>query len=68
QRHVDVSARRQWVGAGLVAGLGLGFDLLFLAVDTLPATAPVAVALAIVTRLMPPEGAPGRGAAERGQL
>lgn len=44
------SARRQWVGAGLVAGLALGFDLLFFAVDELPATVPVAVALALVQR------------------
>lgn len=44
-----LSARRRqlWV-AGLVAALGLGFDLLFFAVDTLPATVPVAVALALV--------------------
>jgi len=54
------SARRQWVGAGLVAALGLGFDLLFFAVDTLPATVPVAVALAIVTRTT-------RGRATRGR-
>jgi hypothetical protein len=49
QGHLDVSAHRQWVGAGLVAGLALGFDLLFFAVDTLPATVPVAMALALVT-------------------
>jgi len=42
--------RRQWVGAALVGGLALGFDLLFFAVDTLPATVPVAIALAIVSR------------------
>lgn len=42
------SARRQWEAAGLVAVLGLGFDLLFFAFDTLPATVPVAVALALV--------------------
>jgi hypothetical protein len=40
--------RRQLLGAGLVAVLGLGFDLLFFAVDTLPATVPVALALALV--------------------
>jgi len=40
--------RRQLVGAGLVAGLGLGFDLLFFAVDTLPATVPIALALAVI--------------------
>lgn len=44
------SAHRQWVAAALVAGLGLGFDLLFFAVDELPATVPVAVALALVQR------------------
>ena len=43
-------ARRQLVGAALVAALALGFDLLFFAVDTLPGTVPVAVALAIVSR------------------
>jgi hypothetical protein len=36
------------VGAGLVAVLALSFDLLFFAVDELPATVPVAVALALV--------------------
>jgi hypothetical protein len=46
-----VGSRRQWVGAGLVAGLALGFDLLFFAVDTLPATVPLALALALVERL-----------------
>ena len=55
QPMVDVSARRQRIAAWLVAGLGLAFDLLFFAVDTLPATVPVAVALAIVTRLTSPE-------------
>jgi hypothetical protein len=48
---LDVSARRRWVGAGLVAMLALVFDLLFFAVDELPATVPVAVALAAVTAL-----------------
>ncbi len=43
-------ARRQWLGAGLVVALALGFDLLFFAVDTLPATVPVAVALWVVQR------------------
>jgi hypothetical protein len=50
------SAHRQWVGAGLVAGLALGFDLLFFAVDTLPATVPVAVALALMTWRSSAEG------------
>jgi hypothetical protein len=54
-------SRRQWVGAGLVAGLALGFDLLFFAVDTLPATVPVALALALVTWRGSTEGCPGRG-------
>jgi hypothetical protein len=40
--------RRQLEGALLVAVLALLFDLLFFAVDTLPATVPVAVALALV--------------------
>lgn len=42
------SARRQVWAAALVAVLALGFDLLFFAVDTLPATVPVAVALALI--------------------
>lgn len=44
----DFKARRQWVAAGLVAVLALGFDLLFFAVHELPATVPVALALALV--------------------
>ncbi len=71
-KYWTLQARRQWVGAGLVVGLALGFDLLFFAVDTLPATVPVAVALAIVTRLTSP-GDPRavsarRGGGERAQL
>lgn len=42
------SAHRQMVGAVLVAILGLGFDLFFFALDTLPATVPVALALALI--------------------
>jgi len=42
------SARPQLVAAVLVATLALTFDLLFFAVDSLPATVPVAVALAAV--------------------
>jgi len=42
--------RDQLQAAVLVAALVLAFDLLFFAVDTLPATVPVAVALAVVTR------------------
>jgi hypothetical protein len=41
-------AHRQRLAAGLVAVLSLAFDLLFFAVDTLPATVPVALALALV--------------------
>jgi hypothetical protein len=53
-----ISSRRQRVGAGLVLVLALAFDLLFFAVDTLPATVPVAVALALVTWRSPTEGLP----------
>jgi hypothetical protein len=42
------SRSRQLPAATLVAGLALAFDLLFFAVDTLPATVPVALALALV--------------------
>jgi hypothetical protein len=44
-------SRRQRVGAVLVAVMALAFDLLFFAVDELPATVPIAVALAAVTAL-----------------
>ena len=40
--------RRQLFAAGLVAMLALLFDLLFFAVDELPSTVPVAVALALM--------------------
>jgi hypothetical protein len=40
--------RRQLEGAVLVAAFGLAFDLLFFAVDELPATVPVALALVAV--------------------
>jgi hypothetical protein len=40
--------RRQLSGAALVVVLSFAFDLLFLAVDTLPATVPVALALALL--------------------
>lgn len=62
---VGLLARRQWVGAGLVAGLAFGFDLLFFAVDTLPATVPVALALWVVSRR---GGTPASGAHRRAQL
>lgn len=42
------SRHRQLEAALLVAGLALAFDLLFFAVDELPATVPVAVALALI--------------------
>jgi hypothetical protein len=42
-----LSARRQLRAAGLVAAFALSMDLLFFAVDTLPATVPVALALAL---------------------
>jgi hypothetical protein len=42
--------RRQLRTAALVAVLALAFDLLFFAVDSLPGTVPVAVALAIAQR------------------
>jgi hypothetical protein len=41
---------RQLMAALLTAVLGLGFDLLFFFLDTLPATVPVAVALALAQR------------------
>jgi hypothetical protein len=48
--RVGFSAHRQLYAAGAVGGLALGFDLLFFAVDTLPATVPVAITLALVSR------------------
>ena len=50
------SSRRQRNGAILVAVLAMAFDLLFFAVDTLPATVPVALALALVSRRGRPRG------------
>jgi hypothetical protein len=41
-------SRRQFGAAALVAVLALAFDLLFFAVDELPSTVPVAVALALI--------------------
>jgi hypothetical protein len=40
--------RLQLLGAGLVAVFALAFDLLFFAVDQLPATVPIALALAVL--------------------
>ena len=42
--------RLQLTGAALAAVIGLGFDLLFFAVDELPATVPIALTLAILER------------------
>lgn len=44
----QASVDRQLLGAALVAVLALSFDLLFFAVDELPSTVPVAIALALV--------------------
>lgn len=43
--------RLQLAGAGLAAVIGLSFDLLFFAVDQLPATVPIALTLAVVELL-----------------
>lgn len=53
------SRHRQLRAAALVAVLALAFDLLFFAVDTLPATVPVALALALS------ESRPRRGPTRR---
>ena len=45
---VHVSRREQLRGSALVAALALAFDLLFLVVDELPATVPVAAALVVL--------------------
>jgi len=45
-----VPTGRQLWAAGIAAVLGLAFDLLFFAFDTLPATVPVALALALAGR------------------
>jgi hypothetical protein len=52
--YLDFESRRQRNAATLVVVLALAFDLLFLAVDELPATVPVAVALFIVQRSATP--------------
>jgi hypothetical protein len=57
----DGLPRRQWSGAALTAVLALAFDLLFFAVDELPATVPVALAL-VVLELSPRRSAAARGA------
>jgi hypothetical protein len=48
-----VERRRQRTAARLTAVLALAFDLLFFVLDTLPATVPVAVALALTQKLAP---------------
>jgi hypothetical protein len=58
-----VNRSRQLQGAMLVAVLALAFDLLFFAVDQLPATVPVALALALVQWRARPRG--DRAAARR---
>ena len=40
--------RLQLTGAALAAVIGLAFDLLFFAVDELPATVPIALTLAVL--------------------
>jgi hypothetical protein len=50
EARLGFSAHRQLWAAAAVAVLALGFDLLFFAVDELPATVPVAVALALAQR------------------
>jgi hypothetical protein len=72
---VSGSRRRQLIGGLLVAVLAIAFDLLFFAVEELPATVPVAYALAILVwtsrhdlrwaEARPPRGAPARAAAPR---
>jgi hypothetical protein len=52
--YLDFKSRRQRNAAALVVVLGLAFDLLFFAVDELPATVPVAVALFLVQRAARP--------------
>jgi hypothetical protein len=55
---VERDRARQWRAAALVAGLAVGFDLLFFAVRELPATVPVAVATLLVW-VRPRAGASG---------
>jgi hypothetical protein len=52
----------QWSGAVLTAVLALAFDLLFYAVDELPATVPVAVALVVLELRRRRRSAGARGA------
>jgi hypothetical protein len=46
--------RLQLTGAALAATIGLAFDLFFFAVDQLPATVPIALALAVLEIARPP--------------
>jgi hypothetical protein len=59
----DRLPRRQWSGAALTAILALAFDLLFYAVDELPATVPVALALVVLELSRRRRSAGARGAA-----
>jgi hypothetical protein len=59
----DRLPRRQWAGAALTAMLALAFDLLFYAVDELPATVPVALALIVLELSRRRRSAAVRGAA-----
>jgi hypothetical protein len=53
-----LASDRQLTGAALVAVIALAFDLLFFAVDQLPATVPVALALAALELWAPREVSP----------
>jgi len=59
---IHLSRREQLRGSALAAALALAFDLLFLVVDELPATVPVALALIVlaVARRRSGAGASGR--------
>jgi hypothetical protein len=59
----DRLPHRQWSGAALTAILALAFDLLFYAVDELPATVPVALALIVLELSRRRRSAAARGAA-----
>jgi hypothetical protein len=53
--------------AALAAVLGVAFDLLFFAVDTLPATVPIALALALATRWPSVRGSDQGDRVDRGE-
>jgi hypothetical protein len=56
--------RLQLIGAGLLAVLALSFDLLFFTIDSLPATVPVALTLALLDLTKRPRGEPTKAAPE----